>query len=347
VISRGRVVAYALILFLVISFLFYRTFLGDITARALVQISPHSALIGDTVRYSIKVVCQKDCEIDFSEIKKTMHLFDVRVGKVSKHIVFNRKKTVCDFFLIAYRPGDYRILGGDLFCTLLGSKERKKIAMDEKVIRIKSLVREDLEKKRTIGINANMTHGGLPVRFSTEGGQVASMKAPIRYPIKDTKGLRKVRATMDYVFILFYLVAGMAGMMVLAWIVIAVLTGLKRKHRSAYENARSKLCELQSEKLLEKDKTKEFCISILSIFKEYLLFRFALGTPGMTAGEFVEAIDRMKDINPGDKKFLIDKIKLWERVKYSRYSLPNVTFDPELKDELDFLKRTKQVDDEE
>ena len=344
-----RVIIFFLAFILVVSGTIYTVCFKKVPLKVSAYARPGSILIGDTLKFTFKVVMDKDTELEFPDIEQELQDFEVR-NHESFEDVFFRKRTINRVYSITkYTPGEYNIAPMTLRYRDKGGIYWKTADTKEVTIRVKRLVKmDDMQPGRRIRTGEGLAGGGykgtgMPSAGGEPGmGGGASVAAPIRYYIHDTEGPRRVFTVQDIVLrAVLYAIGGI----VVLFIAVIVINTIRYKPEPGPEpvhvTAVKALDRLRSEKVLDKEGAKEFCLRLSRVLMGYVRIRYRMRPVEMTSKEFINDLETVEELTPDQKSFIKDSITLCDHVKYSVYEADKQQLDSLLKDVVKFVKETK------
>lgn len=349
-----RVIAFFLIVILILSGVVYSTCFKKVSLKVSSSVSPSSILIGDTVKFTFKVVMDKDTELEFPDIMKDLKGFEVR-NQESFEEAFFRKRTIRRVYSITkYTPGKYDIPPMTLRYRDKVGIYWKTADTKEVIIRIKRLAKvEDVQPGRRISIGDSMAgekgyKAASPTGIAPSaagpgmGGGGPSIAAPIRYYINDLKGPKRVLTWQDVVLrAVLYSVGGILVLFVGILVINTIRHKPEKEIPPPHAVAIKALEELHSEKLLDKGDPKEFCAKLSRCLMWYTRVRYKMSPVEQTSAEFVKEAGEVKELTATQKTFLKEGITACDLVKYSAYEEDKKQLEALLKDGIKFIKETK------
>jgi len=345
----ARNIIIALVLFLAIFFIAYFVHISDDPIKIKTSIWPRSVYIGDTVKFTITVVSDKNIEIKLPDIKRKLRKFDIEGVSETEEKSFRRNKIKQTYLLSKYESGRYQIPRMTIKYRREGEIIWSRIKTEGKSVFVKTLIKVDLEAERRIKI------GGMYVEkfgYGTEslgGGQDRGrfMDVPIRYYVNDIRPPKDILTLKDIVIKALLV---LVSVVLLAALVMTVASFIKsmseKKMPPAYQVALKRLNRLGTKKLIEKNMVKEFASELYSILTAYTRARFKFGKREMTGAELSSKIDGLKDLSEDQKAFLKQRILLCELIKYSEQVFSKESLGQSLKEELEFVRETAEKEEE-
>ncbi|MBD3427320.1 MAG: hypothetical protein GF409_08910 [Candidatus Omnitrophica bacterium] len=348
-----RIAVYSLMFILLVAGVVYYAFFRPVPLKVTASVHPGRILIGDTAEFTLRIIRDKDTEIELPDLEKELEDFQIR-GKETVKSAFSRRRVRKTVYRITkYEPGEYKI---PPLPVLYRGKGRiwKTANTREVTLRVRRLVRlDDIEPGRRINIGGRIKGGmkgtGMPSSPGASGmGEGPSVAAPIRFYIHDLEGPRKIYTWKDIA-----LRAGLytAGGILLLFIGLIVINTIRYKPGPGpvplHVMALDALGKLRSEKLLEKQEYKEFCLGLSRTLMGYVRIRFKMRPVEMTSQEFINDLEQVEALGKKDKDFVKDAISLCDRIKYSPGEADKKYLEDLLGKVKAFVEKTREREEEE
>jgi hypothetical protein len=251
--------------------------------------------IAGQVNLSITIDIDEEYEIELPSFGDKLEQFGIVDYHTAQPELKGDKRKVIKrtYILEPFLSGDYAIKPMKIMFFKKEDKEKHSIETPEVIIKVKSLLPQDLKDLKLNDI--------IP---------------PLPYP----------RSYMIWIW-------GGAGAGILIILASGIYLYRKRFMRmdtieirlKAHEIAYNELKALVDENLIEKGKIKEFYLRLSAIVRRYIENRFGLRAPEQTTEEFLKGLEKAQDFPDGYKPLLNNFLRHCDLVKFAR-------FEPETKD---------------
>lgn len=249
-----------------------------------VRFDKNSALIGEKIRYTLRIRADKDTEIELPDKQQTLGGFNVTDYGTARHIWFGRQKISTWYLLQSFQTGKQSIPPLVIRYRSAGAGRWQEIKTEEKVIEIQSL----LEK-------------------AGSGAQLRDIKGPLAHRARIIP------------FVIIVILSGVIAIAVLMrrkrrpGFAPEPLIG-------AHEIACRELEELKNRNLIKAGKIKEYFIAVSAIVRRYLENRFNLHAPEMTTEEFLVSVKEASPLQQEHRLLLREFLSCCDLVKFARYA---------------------------
>jgi len=311
---RNLVRAVVLIIFILAGVILLRHFsLPPIKVRA--AINRRSALVGDRIRYSIKIITDTNIDVDIPEVLDRLDGFEVLDEGLTKKKFLGKNIVVKWYLLTLYQPGDYVIPGLEIAYRHHNGKERV-LSTRELGLSIKSISDDQTIEASEIAIGGGLAERKIKGKPGDgPAGPSRKIDAPIFFRIKEVKEPIALLLYADLV-----IPVGIVAIIVILGLIFLIVMKQKKRREPVRlpprEEAIKRLNELEAKKLPENERLKEFYFELSSILRQYL--NACLTTTGeITTEEFFNEIDKMQEVSSEVKSGLKNLLSMCDRIKYS------------------------------
>ncbi len=252
------------------------------------RVEPKTVTIGTPLRYTIRVVANKDTELVMPQLAGKLGDFQViDFGSTPPHD--EKEHTVAEewYTLLTYDIGDKVVPGPSIRYRTPGNEMASAAAPDASVV-VQSLL-------------------DVPGRVAVE--DVRDIKGPVAVP-HDYRPLLWIAAAVLAVAALGGLLYRLFSRRGRVPLIIP---------RPAHEVALEALAKLQAARLIEEGRHEEFYVRLSDIVRTYLEVRFRLRAPEMTTEEFLQAAQRDPQLAPPQRSLLSTFLSEADLVKFARY----------------------------
>jgi hypothetical protein len=252
------------------------------------RVEPKSVTIGTPLRYTMRIVAEKDTELVVPQLAERIGDFQiVDFGSTPPHEEKGRVVAEQWYALLTYEIGDKIVPGPSVQYRVPGS-ELVSVAAPDTLVVVQSLL-------------------DVPGRVAVE--DVRDIKGPVAVP-RDYRPLLWIGAALLAVAALGGLLYRLLNRRGQAPLIIP---------RPAHEVALEALAKLQAARLIEDGRHEEFYVRLSDIVRTYLEVRFRLRAPEMTTEEFLQAAQRDPQLAPPQRSLLSTFLSEADLVKFARY----------------------------
>jgi len=259
-----------------------------VTVQIETRVEPKTVTIGTPLRYTMRIVADKDTELAMPQLAGKIGDFQVvDFGSTPPHEEKGRAVIEQWYTLLSYDIGDKIVPGPSVQYRVPGG-ELASVAAPDALVVVQSLL-------------------DVPGRVAVE--DVRDIKGPVAVP-RDYRPLLWIGAAILAVVALgglLYRLFSRRGQMPL---IIP---------RPAHEVALEALAKLRAARLIEEGRHEEFYVRLSDIVRTYLEVRFRLRAPEMTTEEFLQAAQRDPQLAPPQRSLLSTFLSEADLVKFARY----------------------------
>jgi hypothetical protein len=273
-----------LVLFLI--FAVQKSFAQEVKVEA--SIDTNRVLIGDHIRYSLKVQSKPPTEIILPDIKDTLGKFEiVDVGKIDTNLSNNQFILSRKITLTIFDSGSHTIPSLNILYLKKDTKQYATIQTDSFAVFVK-------------GIEIDTTKD-----------------------IKDIKGIVEVPYTLwDY---LPYIV--IALLVAISFYLIYFFLKRRKAKEFVTEElklpphivALNELKQLESEKLWQRGEIKEYHIRLTEIVRKYIERRFNIPALEMISSEIIENLEKFEDLDKSIVDRMRRSLQISDLVKFAKF----------------------------
>ena len=307
--------------------------------RVSTSVSPSRAYIGQAIKYSIKVSYPSGMEIKLPEATGKIGELEIFGSEYLKSGFLARKKVTAIYSIKAFTPGNYYIPPLKVSYQSSPGEVWNDVLTEDQKLRIVPVVKFDPAKELLKKVSMVADSRVKEIAVTGQRGQSREIEIPVRFPIKDMEGPKRVYTPKDIFFISLWIAGGAVLLLIILIIVISVIiAAFQGKEPPVYKAYVNDLKDLRKEKLLEKGEKTDFCDRLYGVMTGYLKERFGLDKKEMTTDEFLSAVSSLEELEKEQKNFIKEKLVLCDLVKYSGYDPSTMELDKDLKDEINMIR---------
>ncbi|MBL7158300.1 MAG: hypothetical protein ISS91_02205 [Candidatus Omnitrophica bacterium] len=283
----------------------------EITAEA--RVDQESFRIGDSIRYSVKVVANPDLEIEYPAIGKEIGDFEIKDAGRSDKEAKGKRYIETWYILRTFKTGARTI----------------------------PLVTIKYKTPGETGLRSIDTN---PVTVNVES---VYEKSPDKSDIRDIKGIfyvtRRLVIPLGLIIALIVIALLVGGIYLKKRLTSLMIPEvIKLPHEIAFK----RLEELKNKGLVEKGLVKEFYFELSDILRRYIEDRFNLRAPEMTTEEFLIFLKSSKSLSVDHKYLLREFLSHCDLVKFAKYGPSPKEIEKSLLSAESFVDQTKEEKEE-
>jgi hypothetical protein len=225
------------------------------------------------------------------------------------------------FFVTSYVPGEYEIPAVSARVKLKNGKESTVSSAGNIKITVKTLLEKDFSDRpaRVKFVSGGPVAGGYSETEPEGTVTVREKKGPIRFRIRDEIGLRRAVSLKERIAAPAIAVLAVS-ILALLFFIIKKVSRRKPRIVDPAPMAEKKIEDLKNGGLSAPGRLKEYSFAVYSIMADYVKTAYGLPPVEMTTEKFLEAIDGIGRLSPGDKRYLCEFFRACDTVKYSSVS---------------------------
>ena len=301
-------------IFALAGIIFFRNFtMPPVSVKAVID--KRSALVGDRIRYSIKIVSNANIDVDIPGTPDGLDGFEVLDEGLNVKRSFGKEIAVKWYLMTLYQPGDYIIPGREIAYTKPDG-EKGVLSTKELSLSIASISGDQIVVETKIAIGGGLAGKKIKGKpGDTSAGPLRKIDAPIFFRIKEVKEPVRMMFYTDMV------IPAAIVLLITVFVLIFFLVMRKKKKREPVpllprEEAIKRLNDLEAKIPPEGEKLKESYFELSSILREYLK-TFLVKKEEITTGDFFTEIDKMQELSEELKNNLKNLLSMCDRMKYS------------------------------
>lgn len=307
--------------------------------RVSASVSPSRSYIGQEIKYVLKVSFPSGADIILPEAKGKIGDLEVYGREILESSFLGKDRITAIYSLKSFNPGKYYIPSLKVSYKLAGQESREYILTEDMNLRIVPVVKIDPAKELLKKVSIVADSRVKEIAETGKRGDSREIEVPVRFPIKDVQGPRRVYTPKDISLIVLWSVLGLIVVVVVLVIAISVIWALfQGKEPPVYAGYVRELKELSRDKLLDKGETSAFCARLYAVMAGYIIKRFGFQGREMTTDEFLEAVRAVEGLDEDQKRFIEEKMRLYDLVKYSGYEPSKKDLEKALKEEINMIR---------
>ncbi len=312
------------------------------------SVSPSRAYIGQNIEYTIKVSFPQYMEIELPEAMGKIGEFEIFGSEYLQSAFLGKKKIIATYSLKVFTPGKYYIPPLKVSYKNARDEAWNDVLTEGRNLRIVPIVKFDPAKELLKKVSMVADSRVKEIAVTGKRGQSREIEIPIRFPIKDMEGPKRVYTPKDIFFMGLWIAGGVIVLLVILIVVLSViLTAFQRKEPPVYAGYVKDLKALRKEKLLEKGEKTAFCSRLYEAITGYFKERFGLDEKEMTTDEFLSVVSSLEELEKKQKKFIKEKLILCDLVKYSGYDPSAGELDKDMKEEINLIRELGKKEEHE
>ena len=277
--------------------------------KAYAELSRDTALVADKVTYTIKVVADKEIQLDLPDASGALKKFNIFDEGLSKKDSLWKRCYTKWYVIIPYEPGEYFIQGLEVnYKNKNGSSGR--IGLEKKRLFVKSVVGKEAEKDFVAKFGAGLASGA-----GGEGGTLSRIDTPIRLKIIDIDNVMGIITISDALFVAALFIGAILAIYLAFYFIKARMN--RPRPLSAYETAIKNLTEIDTEKAYSADELKDLYYKISRIIRNYSKEVLSFGPGELTTKEFLAKLEGATALSDGIKNTVKELVVHCDLVKFS------------------------------
>lgn len=299
--------------------------------------------VGDSIRYTLDISAREGLIIEMPSIDSIMTGFIIRYKDVMVRNAAGRKKTEYIYVIAKDEPGKFSIAP-----LKIRYKENASAPWAETVVGgFDITVNSIVERYSNIGAAAIKIGGEAPIRARHFGEKDDAAPARVMEldmlpssGVKEASGPKNILTPQDFIFIALSVLAGIA-------VLIFGVSYLYEKFIKRvpppllpHERALQKLNALKPKGAHAVTATKAICVGLYAIVKDYMREGYGIHGPELTAKEFINEVENLKDLADEDRRAIVEITRLCELAKYSEWAPAETEITASLESIRSIIKRT-------
>ncbi len=288
---------------------------GPVSVR--VSLTPAAAVIGDTLTLEIRVEAEKDVEVLMPDFGDALDRFTIRDYAPRESIDSHGNLTSIQTYRL-----DPPSSGKQVIPPIL----------------IEYVDRRDGQREAPEGFDA---YEVLTDRIAFEVGSVLpdDAKSELMPPMEALQ-LHEPESETDWVLPIAVLAAAVLSSPFLYRAFVAARR--RRRRKSAYEVAKSRLAKLLDSPRQSSEQVDQFYVGLSYVIRQYIEDRFEMRAPELTTEEFLSSIGNSPDFSPDHQGLLREFLRRADLVKFARVEPSSGETDNAIASVTRFLEETRE-----